>query len=226
MRTPERTANSDPVRGEVLALIAFLGALAASAVDSSAAISLTKTNYHGWPDSYILSNGTVEVIVVPAIGRVMQFRFVRDAEGVFWENRALDGKSPSPRSKDWVNFGGDKTWPAPQADWPKVTPRAWPPPTAFDSMPVEARVEGERLRLVSPVDPHYGIRTERLISLDSAAPRMTIETTYFKTQGDSRKVGVWIITQLAEPEDVCLRVKEDKYVKQSDDLPMNLEAIS
>src|SRR5947207_10963864 len=52
-----------------------------------------------------------------------------------WENRTLDGIKPEPESKEWGNFGGDKTWPAPQSDWPKLTSRAWPPPVAFDSMP-------------------------------------------------------------------------------------------
>ncbi|PYX54211.1 MAG: hypothetical protein DMG73_19425, partial [Acidobacteria bacterium] len=40
-------------------------------------VSVTNVTYHGWPNSLILSNGKVEVVVVPAIGRVMQFRFVR-----------------------------------------------------------------------------------------------------------------------------------------------------
>lgn len=190
---------------------------------AQAATSFTKTNYRGWPDSYIISNQKSEVIVVPAIGRVMQFRFAGETEGPFWENRALDGKPVNPTSKDWGNFGGDKTWPAPQSDWPKATPRGWPPPVAFDSMPVETRIEGAKLRLISPVDPHYGIRTERVITLDPADPKMTIETTYFKTEGEPRKVGVWIITQLSEPEDVLLRVSTEKYVKQSGELPLDLK---
>lgn len=196
--------------------------LLAASLSVLADVSITKTNYHGWPNSYLIANETAEIIVVPAIGRVMQFRFVGETEGPFWENRAMDGKSPIPASKEWGNFGGDKTWPAPQADWPKITPRSWPPPIAFDSLPVEARVEGDKLRLVSPVDPHFGIRTERVIALHDSEARMSIETTYFKVEGDPRKVGVWIITQLGEPEDVLIRSTTEKYVKQSKDLPMNL----
>jgi hypothetical protein len=152
----------------------------------------------------------------------MQFRFSGDERGPFWENRALDGKAPQPDSREWINFGGDKTWPAPEADWPKVTPRGWPPPPAFDAMPVEARVEGSKLRLLSPVDPHFGIRTERAIALDPSAPKMTIETIYFKVSGEPRKVGVWIITQLTDPEDVLVRVLDGAYVKLSEELPMDL----
>ena len=93
-------------------------------------ITVTRTNYHGWTDSLLMSNGKVEAVIVPAIGQVMQFRFAGESDGPFWENRALDGKSPDPKSREWGNFGGDKTWPSPQADWPKITPRGWPPPQA------------------------------------------------------------------------------------------------
>src|SRR5256885_1844661 len=74
--------------------------------------------HHGWPDALVLSNGKVEVVVVPAIGRIMQFRFAGE-DGVFWENSALFGKVHEPKPRAWINFGGDKTWPAPEAAWPK-----------------------------------------------------------------------------------------------------------
>jgi hypothetical protein len=187
------------------------------------ATTITKTNYHGWPNSYILSNGSVEAIVVPSIGRVMQFKFVGEDSGPFWENRAMDGKHPIPTSKEWGNFGGDKTWPSPQDDWPKVTPRGWPPPVAFDSMPVEAIVEGDAIRLTSAVDPHYGIRTERVITLGDTDPVMSIKTTYQKVEGEPRKVGVWIITQLGEPDFVFIPTHMgDKYVRQSEETPYAL----
>lgn len=190
---------------------------------AKAAVSITKTNYHGWSEAYQISNGVAEVLVVPTAGRVMQFRFAGEETGPFFENRAMDGKAPIPTSKEWGNFGGDKTWPSPQEDWGKVTPRGWPPPVAFDSMPVTARVEGSKLRLISAVDPHYGIRAERVISLDSTAATMFITTTYFKVEGEPRKVGVWIITQLGEPDFVYIPTSiGEKYVRQSDAPPQNL----
>jgi hypothetical protein len=116
----------------------------------------------------------VEVLIVPAVGRVMQFRFVGEEDGQFWENRAMDGKKPDSKATEWGNFGGDKTWPAPQEDWPKVTKRGWPPPPAFDSMPVKAEAFGAGVTLVSPIDPNYGIRTKRLVMLDPNKPDMII----------------------------------------------------
>src|SRR5436190_16050259 len=89
--------------------------------NAAARVTVTRTNYHGWLEAYLMSNGKVAAVIVPGIGRVMQFGFVGE-EGVFWENRALDGQIVDGHlaiwaAKDWVNFGGDKTWPAPEADW-------------------------------------------------------------------------------------------------------------
>jgi len=200
----------------ILKLLCLAGLFVANGF---AQVTVKKVDYHGWPNSFLLSNGRVEAVVVPAIGRVMQFKFAGAETGPFFENRAMDGKHPIPTSKEWGNFGGDKTWPAPQDDWPKVTPRAWPPPVEFDSMPVEASVEGESIRLTSPVDPDYGIRSERVVFLDSTWARMTIITTYHKVSGEPRRVGVWIITQLTEPDDVCVPTP-GKWMKQSSDLPL------
>ncbi len=186
------------------------------------------TNYHGWSNSILVSNGRVEAMIVPAIGRVMQFRFAGEEDGPFWENRVLDGRKPEPESKEWGNFGGDKTWPAPQADWWRITPRAWPPPVAFDSLPVEAKEDGFVVKLISSVDPHYGIRTSREIELDLDRPVMTITTTYEKVSGQPLKVGVWIITQLKDPVAAFASLPDferfrESYNRQSDELPSHFK---
>jgi len=188
---------------------------------------LVRTNYHRWANSLLLSNGRVEAVIVPAIGRVMQFRFAGEEDGPFWENRTLDGMKPEPGSAEWGNFGGDKSWPAPQSDWPKITPRAWPPPVAFDALPVEAKVDGFVVRLIAPVDPHYGIRASREIKLDLERPVMTITTTYEKLTGQPLNVAVWVITQLKDPLAACASLPDferfrEGYYRQSDDLPANL----
>jgi hypothetical protein len=176
--------------------------LLAAPVDAK--VLITRTHYHGWPDAYVMSNGKAAVTIVPAVGRVMQFGFVGEA-GVFWENPALWGQHSDPQlttwaAKDWVNFGGDKTWPAPEAEWSAFTGRkGWRPPPAFDGWAAEARVDGSALILSTPVDPFYGIRAERRIELHARKPRLTITTTYHRVKGEPARIGVWIITQLKEP---------------------------
>src|SRR5438094_6426059 len=219
----------------VIGMLVFTVAVQGSEPPSSAAAQafepvgfLIRTNYHGWTNSILLSNGRVEAVIVPAIGRVLQFRFAGEEGGPFWENREMDGKAPNPESQEWGNFGGDKTWPAPQSDWPKMTSRAWPPPVAFDSMPVQARVDGLVVKLISAIDPHYGIRAYREITLDLDRPLMTITTTYEKVSGQPFRVSMWIITQLKDPVLACASLPEferlrEGFYRQSDELPANLK---
>jgi hypothetical protein len=183
-----------------------LSTIAAPDSESSSTMIILHTNYHNWHDSIVMSNGKVEVVIVPAIGRVMQFKFVGDEEGPIWNNRRLDGQPANGEANDWVNFGGDKTWPSPEAQWPKLRGHSWRPPAAFDSMPVQASIGNDSATLVSPVDPSYGIRTHRKITLIPDKPIMRIETTYEKIQGDPKKVGVWVITQVRDPIGAYLAV--------------------
>ena len=190
-------------------------------------ITVTKTNYQGWEDSYILSNSQVEAIIVPEIGRIMQFRF-QGGENTFWEDSQLYGKTPNPKSEEWANFGGDKSWPAPQSEWEKITSRSWPPPITFDSVPVKVKLGNNELTLISEIDLFYGIRFYRKITLESNKPIMKITTTFEKVKGDSQQVSVWTITQLNEPVSVYAAIPQNSifpqgYNKQSDDLPANLK---
>ncbi len=165
----------------------------------SASGAVERVAYHGWTDAWRLRNRHVEVIAVGEIGRVMSFRLL-DGENVFWEDRSLDGQRGSPESKEWTNFGGDKTWPAPEAEWGRYTGnKLWRRPPAFDALPVRIHAEGATLVLTSPVDPFYGIRTVRRIALDPKAPVMTIETRYERVSGEPSKMGVWVISQFKHP---------------------------
>lgn len=161
-------------------------------------------NFHGW-DVIVLRNQVAEVTIVPAIGRVMSFGFIKAnsagqvAENVLWNNPEVSSDQ-KPDVEGWTNYGGDKVWPAPQSDWPKIAGKQWPPPKAFDNMPYAASVEGNQVQLLSTVSPIYGIRVRRTIALDPQGPVMTTKTTYEKVQGEPVSVAVWSITQVVVPE--------------------------
>ncbi len=152
----------------------------------------------GW-ESIALRNAVAEVMVVPEIGRVMQFRLLDDTSGgPFWRHEAI-GPGLAGDENGWINFGGDKAWPAPQSAWAAMVGKGWPPPRTFDAVAHTATVEGGAVVMLSPVDPAYGLRVRRRISLDARAPVMSIETTYEKVSGAPVRVAVWTITQLAPP---------------------------
>src|SRR5689334_11093934 len=110
------------------------------------AVTIARTNYQGWPDSLVLRNSEVEAVVVPAIGRVMQFRFIGEP-GVLWENPALLGRVMTSgvedwKTTEWANFGGDKAWPSPEASWKAWTTReSWRPPPGFDGTSYQGRID-------------------------------------------------------------------------------------
>jgi hypothetical protein len=181
--------------------------LAASCRKTSPPVA-ARADFHGW-ESIALRNSVAEAVVVPAIGRVMRFgpRVAGgDAPpGPFWSHPNLTSTLAADEN-GWINYGGDKAWPAPQSAWPAIAGRGWPPPKTFDASPYAVSIDGNRVRLISPVDPFYGIRVTRTISIDPAKPIMTIETTYQKIQGAPVRVAVWSITQLDPPERLFVRL--------------------
>jgi hypothetical protein len=193
-----------------------------------AGVAVERISWHGWPDCYLIANRSVEAVIVPAIGRVMRLRLKGEAEGAFWQNRALDGQLHDAASSEWMNFGGDKCWPAPQSAWPQHQGREWPPPVAFDSCPVEAVAVERGVELTSPFDPGYGIQTVRCVELDPAQPVMRIRTEYHKLSGAPVTVGIWTITQMREPERVCMLLPAKSkfaagYVRLLEAEPANLK---
>ena len=215
--------------GLLLAAVGVFGMAAASGK-----ILIKQTNYFGLQSSVHISNGVVEAIIVPAVARVMQFRFVGDEDGPFWENTELRGKVAKPYSEQWANFGGDKVWPAPQSDWVRIRNRAWPPPDTFDSLPLLAEMREDYVELVSSTDPHYGIRFRRMIELDKSKPIMTITTEYQKVDGEPINLAIWTITQVKDPELIRIPLKgggkKAPYVLQipapPPDLKVTKEAIT
>lgn len=181
-----------------------LAVLGAGSVFGADRVSVkTLQTHRGWTDAVVLGNGQVEAVMVPSIGRVMQFRFAGETEGPFWENPKLAGK-PMPE-KPWDtahgSFGGDKAWPAPQSLW------NWPPPDVFDTAPLAFRVEADHsVVLTSPVSARFGIRTERRLTLAADAPRLHIITTYEKVSGPPVETSVWTITQAKDPVAVFVPV--------------------
>ena len=146
-----------------------------------------------------LRNGHSEVVVVPAIGRVMSLGFAGDggASNVLWRHGQLGPSLPRDEN-GWINYGGDKAWPAPQSEWQRMVGKGWPPPVTFDAVAHTATMKPSAIELVSPVDPAYGIRVRRTVTLSDAFA--FIRTTYEKVEGPPVRVAVWTITQLVSPD--------------------------
>ncbi|MBI2300605.1 MAG: hypothetical protein HYU66_16985, partial [Armatimonadetes bacterium] len=169
-----------------------------------AGVRVEEIDYRGWPGSVYLTNGQVDVVLVPAVGRLMRFAYTWD-DNPLWENPALYGSARPETATDWFNFGGDKAWPAEQDRWPADMGRAWPPDTALDGLPHRAEILGDgTVRLISPVSTTYGVRAIRTFRLDPRRPRLTIVQRFQKVQGPAKLCTIWNVTQCDHPDVVYL----------------------
>ncbi len=180
------------------------GASAVVARDSATTVE-QDVDFHGWK-ALVLRN-RLEAVVVPAIGRVVALRMpgAGAPSDPFWRHPAL-ATTLAPDDNGWINFGGDKAWPAPQSEWERIAGRSWPPPATFDARPYAASVVAGTVRMQSEVDARYGMRVRRDVQL--TADGMTIDTTYQKVSGPPVRVAVWSITQLTSPERIFLLLPE------------------
>ena len=168
----------------------------------SAGAEVKKAQYKGW-SSLSLDNGIIEVQVVPEIGgRVIQLR-LGDFE-YLWVNEDLAGKSPTPTrltpDGGWLNYGGDKIWPAPQG-WDSEEMWPGPPDAVLDGGPYAAKIvsapgKEDAVELVSEKDKRSGIQFSRVIRVHKDAARVSFDTTMTNVDTKPRRWGIWQVTQL------------------------------
>ena len=202
-------------------------------------VTVTRVTWHGWAGSLRLSNGIVEAIVVPAIGRVMSFGFVGHPEtSPIFTNREWEGKTVADADPTtWAAFGGDKLWPSPQSEWPRHNVRAWPPDQAFDGDPEIAQIVPGGVRLVTPDSVAFAVRATRTITMKPGEARLYIAQTLIKDpdaanppgpaeaadapvapdaaarqRRDGFPIGIWSITQTRGDETVWMPLSaSDKF---------------
>jgi hypothetical protein len=159
-----------------------------------------ETNYQGWK-AYQLTNGLVTVVAVPDIGgRVMEYRL--GSHPFVWTNPAEYGKLYDPpktaAERKWHNFGGYKTWPAPQSKWGG-------PPDPLGSQLEAARWSGKiltasgptvRITMTSPEDPVTGLQLTRELALSAGSTRLQIHETFRNISQRELTWSIWGICQV------------------------------
>lgn len=151
-----------------------------------------------------LDNGVLRLGVVPALGgRLLSLRH-QGAE-LLWRNpalldgdlRLLDRATPRPNSGrmgDWVNYGGDKTWPAPQG-WDHDGQWAGPPDPVLDSGPYTVCFTEGGLSMTSGAEPRTGLRFTRTLTLGAGAS-YTLGLTAENVSTRPVRWALWNVTQL------------------------------
>ena len=167
-----------------------------TAIPAMPPITVRTETYEGWTGCFRVSNGLVDLVVVPQIGRIMRFGAVGQ-RNLLWEGERKNGEPPD--NSGWKNWGGDKVWPAPQDSW------GWPPETEYDGATwnVTAVQNGVHMQSTSK-SAKLGLRFERTILLKQGSKEASIQNTLINDSGIAVRHGVWEICQVDNPESCLL----------------------
>jgi hypothetical protein len=165
-------------------------------------VSPEKSSFRGW-NSQRLGNWLVELQIVPEIsGRVIQLTMGN--KEFLWVNPQLAGKLPPEGGvgpdNAWLNYGGDKLWPAPQG-WDNAEQWPGPPDAVLDGGAYEMKVLSSgggkaSVLLTSGKDKRSGIQFSRVISVYDGSTRVSFEATMKNIDTKPRRWGIWAHTQL------------------------------
>ncbi len=186
-----------PLALAVLGVLLWAGAGEGSAASGSAKKArIERLSWEGWDEAYRLSNGEAELVVVPAVSRILHYSFAGEGN-VLWRNASVSGRPPVAGA--WTNYGGNKAWIWPQDDWPARTGSGWPPPTDLPgtiASTAEIR-DGRSLRLTSPRIPAYDAVVVREIRLEDSGTRVVVSSRIEKLAGEATfAVAAWTVSQL------------------------------
>lgn len=161
-----------------------------------------------WIDNAVLRLG-----FVPALGgRLLSVR-LRGQE-LLWRNTTLlddalhpvGSHLPEPVSGAmslWNNYGGDKTWPAPQG-WSSATEWAGPPDPVLDSgfydWSVDRTADSATVTMTSGHDPRTGLTLTRAITLPCGQSAYDVYLSAQNTSDDTVRWALWNVTQRAGGE--------------------------
>jgi len=158
-----------------------------------------KTTWSGFP-AWRLSDGKTEAVVVPALGRVMHYGFIRGRNWLWCPTPSDIAGNPHPFG-NWRDWGGNKTWLAPQSQWPAWLGHDWPPDPAWGDarFPHQAtELRGGALRLTGPVSPQTGVQIVREFRFNRGA--FIIKQIAKKVAGKPLTAALWSVTNIHRPE--------------------------
>jgi hypothetical protein len=95
----------------------------------------------------------------------------------------------------WRNWGGDKTWPAPQG-WSTDAEWHGPPDPVLDGGAYEVAEDDGAVVMRSQADPRTGLRIVRRVALDADAAKVVLGLAFEAVADRPVRWAIWNVTQL------------------------------
>jgi len=154
-------------------------------MNDATAVTIEKIDYQGWPNSYRISNGTVEAVVTGDVGpRVMRYGFI-GGQNLFKE---FDGQIGRSGEAEWQPRGGHRLWFGPEDRIRTYAP---------DNGPVDIAIHGGVLEATGAVEPLTGL--EKKIAVRMAATGSAVELVHrLRNAGAApAPLAPWALTMMA-----------------------------
>lgn len=161
--------------------------------------------YKSW-DVKSLKNRFVKLRVAPELGgRILQVEM--DGHEFLFVNPLLEGVIPDETRLgvcgSWLNFGGEKIWPAPQG-WNTREQWSGPPDPVLDSGVYDFNTETDKnnevaMVLQSPVDERTGLQIRRRISLEKNRAAVVVEASFVNKTNRPLNWSLWSVVQMNTP---------------------------
>lgn len=154
-----------------------------------------------------IANDLVEAVILPEIGgRIVSF--IAYGKEWLWRNPLLLSDNHdflvqpevgrrSTTLGNWMNWGGDKSWPSPQG-WSSEREWAGPPDPILDSGPYALTdISLTSCRMESLPDPRTGLVIERFVEMHPHVPGLTVTTSMTNVSSVRRSWACWTVTQVS-----------------------------
>jgi hypothetical protein len=159
--------------------------LAVTAMSAAAAVRIDKIDYQGWPNSYRVSNGTIELVITSDIGpRIMFFGFP-GGRNLFKEFPEGLGKSGE---KEWQLRGGHRIWIAPEDRVLTYAP---------DNSPVKVVVKAGVLEATQPVEPLTGLEKQIVVRMVPQGNSVEVLHRIRNAGRTAMDLAPWALTMMA-----------------------------
>ena len=149
-------------------------------------VTIEKQNYKGWPNSWLVANGEIELVVTGDVGpRIIRFGF-KGGQNFFKE---FDDQMGGKGEPEWQPRGGHRLWIAPEDRATTYAP---------DNVPCKIAVRAGVLEATAPVEALTGL--EKKISVKMAAGAASVEVFHqIRNAGDKPyPIAPWALTMLAQ----------------------------
>ena len=149
-------------------------------------LTIEKHNFKGWPNSWLVTNGEIELVLTGDIGpRIMRFGFA-GGQNFFKEFADQMGTSGEP---EWQPRGGHRIWIAPEDPVMSYAP---------DNLPCKVAVHGGMIEATGPVEPLTGL--EKKIRVKMASEGTAVEVIHQIRNAGAKPypLATWVLTMLAQ----------------------------